>query len=1330
MYFKKIELYGFKSFVDKTTLIFEPGVTAIVGPNGTGKSNISDAIKWVLGEQSAKSMRGSKMEDVIFNGTEARPPVNMCEVSLTLSNEDKLLAIEYDEVTITRRLYRSGESEYLLNKTLVRLKDIQELLMGTGIGTESYSLLEQGRIDAILSSKPEERRVVFEEASGITRYKKKKAEALRKLEATEENLLRVNDIVTEVNRQLNSIQRQVNKARRYQEQFEQLKTLDTQYTYREYSLLNSENCRLQEEADCHRSEQLELETNLSELTRSFAGLKNTLTQVEQDYSRLNNKTVNISTQIEKNTHRVNLNKERIEEFRQRADNLCLDIENANKKIAELEKQLAQLQIRMSSFQEEKKVKEHNLNQKQTDISEIQRLIKETQEAVDENRRAAVSLLSGHAQIKNELAKLSANIHNANARLTRLHQEKEKIDREREEINCALAQKLDELNLLRGRVSEEESKTLQLRSQYEELNRVVTKLVMETQNVKQALVASQSQFDMLEKISRAYEGFSSAVRALMLKKEEFPELFRGVHDVLVNLIEVEPGYEICVEAALAEYLQAVVVDSKQDAVRLQGFMSDNEISRVRFIALDSVPLTPPEPCPENALKKVTEVICCAKEYGHVLDYLLFNSFIVSDSFMSTEPLVPAVALADKRDVSFIYSAAAQTVEVVGDFNNWSAGEDSRLIRTDEQAWEKTIALLPGRYTYKFVIDGQWITDPANPFTETDVTGNVNSVIELSVLLPENMKAMQSACDVLPENRKLITQDGCVYSRAEIISKPAGEQVSSLIFQKAQMRQLKEECENLKNSITGYSQAEEEKRRQLMLLELELTQLHDVLHSEKIILANRDSEKAGIESTKKKLDDEAAIVALEIDETTLDAQELTAKEAEKKVRLEEIDRQACINEEAMAKGQELISIKTQEREDLLVVITEMKTEFSLINEQEEALQANLTIHKQNIGEQHNSVVEYMRRKDESNRRVEELTADVAVTEKETRTLEQEKEDTWSVLEGITLRRNELLAEFESIQHSVKEKENKINLIRNSVRDIDVRKVELNFKIEALINNMRQAYKIELPELSIEIPGAIDWQKQKEEIDVLKNKIDRIGAVNLAAVEEEEELKERADFLNSQKEDLINAKQSLMNAIQKINRTTKSLFLETFEKTKVTFKEYFKLLFGGGDAQLHLTEDKDVLESGIDIIVRPPGKKLQNITLLSGGERTLTAIALLFAIFKIKPTPFCVLDEMDAPLDESNISRFTRVLQEFLKNSQFIIITHNKKTISMADVMYGVTMEQAGVSKIVSVKFSDYREPEQPAQEEPAVSAAQPDSDELVQEDDANESAEKETYESIAI
>ncbi len=1272
MYFKKLELYGFKSFVDKTSLLFEPGVTAIVGPNGTGKSNISDAIKWVLGEQSAKSMRGAKMEDVIFNGTETRPAVNMAEVSLTLSNKHRSLPIDYDEVTVTRRIYRSGESEYLLNKTLVRLKDINELLMGTGIGTESYSLLEQGRIDAILSSKPEDRRVVFEEASGITRYKKKKNEALRKLDQTEDNLLRVNDIITEVNRQLNSIQRQVGKARRYQEHFERLKSIDIEYIYREYKTLYEQRQSIEQEETVCRSQQAEIEIELNRLAEVFTGLKESLSGVEVEYGRLSNTVVGVRTQLEKDAHSISLNKERIEEFSHLAENVLREIKTADRRMEDFRANLEELERRVASFDSEKAEKEQSLGRGQEQLNRLENEIREAKEAGERGKSLAVEYLAEQAQLRNELAKLSVNIHNASARLARLRQEKDKTGSELEKIGIVFQEKCAEVERLRVSVEGQQVRREELKILHQSLVQEIEKSTARIQERRQFLVGCRSQLEVLEELDRNYEGFSGAVRALMAKRDEHPERFGEIYDVLVNLIDVKPGYEVCAESVLGDYLQAIVVKDRPAMLELKEFIDSQGIGRVRLISLDQIPEAgAKEKIP--GVVPVSEVITCQNGINSLLQFLMKDIYLHEDL-----ALVPA---------RFTYNMPASgPVYVSGDFTDWQLDEGFRMEQREDGSYCLDRMLPAGTYNYKFVVNGNWINDP-EAHAESDGAGNFNSVLRLNGIPPAD-----STIPICLNGERLVTRWGDMFSATEVVSRPASERGAGLVSRKAQIKQLNQECVLTERDIEQLCRDEQERRREMEEADRELNVLTDRLHQEKIALANRDSEKANVEKTKKSLDDELAVILVEIDETELDERDLRDRETGSRKRLDELEELSRQNEEKMTAGQQLLKDKSVEREDLLMVITELKTEVSLLREKEASLNSNLSMVRNGLDEQQRMKAEFETQKEDAGRKIEELTRRIGELEENRERLEAERLSGEAELERTGTQRNSLLSEFEAAQTRMREKEKVLNQSRNRTRDLEVKRIELNYRIDSLVNSARQSYKTELAEVQVQLPGDVNWEERKREIEELKGKIDRIGSVNLAAVEEEEELRQRADFLNSQRDDLLKAKGSLMQAIQKINRTTRALFLETFEKSKVAFREYFKLLFGGGDAHLELTEEKDVLESGIEIAVRPPGKKLQSITLLSGGEKTLTAIALLFGIFKIKPTPFCVLDEMDAPLDESNIDRFNRVLQEFIKTSQFIIITHNKKTIGMADVMYGVTMQQPGVSRLVSVKFSEYKENEE--------------------------------------
>lgn len=858
MYFKGLELVGFKSFAEKTKLHFEPGVTAIVGPNGCGKSNIADSIKWVLGEQSPKELRGSRMEDVIFNGTDGKPPLGLAEVSLILSNEDGILPIEYKEVTITRRIFRSGESAYYLNKTQVRLKDIMELIMDTGMGSSAYSLFEQGKVDLFLSSKPEERRGVFDEASGITKYKAKKREALRKLELTENNLVRVNDIINEVQRQITSIERLSNKARKYKEELETLKALEVRVSGFEYRRLKEEKRRLEENRE--------------------------------------------------------------------------------------------------------------------ELDKISEAIRNCQAAIVRSKAELVDVMSRHSQIKNDIARLSADIAHINARLRRLRIEKENVSKEEEAAREKLSTIETEISSFHSHAAQITTTIQNVEAEMNHLHQELGNLNGKHQDLQNRILSSESQLEFLEDLKR-------------------------------------------------HTAKAFDLSQSKKAVLLTTDHPQGEISTI-------------------------------------------------------------------------------------------------LGKLDGAAW-------PLKDVYAFE--------------------------EFKIATPCRIKYIDS-----------------------------------------ESKELREAIEKLKGEASGIAQHKKEVEDKIASAHHRLKEAESSLHRVQLALADKEAVKKNLETEKKKLTDELSLLNLEIDEATGDLNELTNRENVLTENLRTIEEQRDKIENSIATQQELIESQSRQREAILVQIAQKDTEFS----------------------------------------------------------------------------------FRST--NVKER-------------------------------IKEIYKVDLDQVTgeEEIPGE-DLEEMKNQIHHLKNKLESMGPVSLGSIEEHEDLKSRLEFLLNQREDLVCAERSLKEAIQKINKTIRTLFLETFEKIGVEFHKFFRALFGEGHAQLLLVDKEDVLESGIEIEARPPGKKLQNISLLSGGEKALTAIALLFAIFKVKPSPFCLLDEIDAALDEANINRFTNLLSEFIKTSQFIIITHNKKTITMADVMYGITMEESGVSKIVSVKFKDEQNKE--ATEEPVVCKGEEKSDKL--------------------
>lgn len=1064
MYFRKLELLGFKSFAEKTVLHFEPGITAVVGPNGCGKSNIFDSIRWVLGEQSVKSLRGSKMEDVIFNGTENIPALGYAEVSLTFSNEAKILPIDYDEVTITRRLYRSGESEYILNKTQVRLKDILELLMGTGIGAESYSLIEQGKIDLILSSRPEDRRLVFDEAAGISKYKSQKKETIRKLEETEANLLRINDIILEVKRQINSLERQAAKARRYKEVFDKLKKLET-----EISVFQINQHR--ERIDNSNIQLNQFIAQDSEETALAVQLNKEFTDIQEELLGFEEKSGNLSSQVNilenailHNSQQLNFNHERATELLGRFKVLEAKKTELLRKISEDEAKIESLKVNISNVDNEISQKKALELKFTYDLEEITKTINLTQVNIKEAKAKILEFASVEAALNNQIRAFTGELSQVLARKKRLDIEKFKTQEELAAVysNLEIAAKaFDEVNEKFG-AQKEECDELKIR--YESVvkeNNILTECLQSLEKEKLTL---DSQKEFLSNLKLRYENIAESFGA------------------------------------------TVYLDS----------LSNLDISGI--------------------IVKVQEVV--------------------------------AIGEGDKDITS-------------------------------------------------------------------EVKYKVRGIAKPISLDPEELikKIDNLACDIDKTKNEL----------------------------------------NLKAKI-------------IEELSEDLSSRQKVLHQSEIECNNCKNQKDNIDEHYRKLKEEFDITSLDLKEAETQLEKLNEKEKLLNEKLLTVKEAYKNNQQAIERWLEELSSKNNAKEKILIDITQVKAEISASSDKLSAVRETFSLYENGYFKDKEMLSSYLKDESETLARIKELEESFVKIEEEIFNARKEKsvseKENEAILSLILKKKNS----FKCLQNKIEECSRKINETKTKIHECKMQLQELNFLQDAIYERMSQIYKIEADELSAYSLVDFKFEGINEEIGLLKDKIASFGQVNLIAISEFEELKQRFDFLNSQQTDLIKSKESLHQVILKINRTTKNMFLETFEKLAIEFKNYFRLLFGGGDAQLFLLDENDVLESGIEIVCRPPGKKLQNVLLLSGGEKSLSAIALLFAIFKVKPSPFCVLDEIDAALDEANVDRFSRMLVDFTNQSQFIVITHNKKTIANANIMYGITMEKAGISKIVSVKLAD--------------------------------------------
>ena len=1058
MYFKKLEISGFKSFAEKTILHFEPGITAVVGPNGCGKSNIFDSIRWCLGEQSIKSLRGAKMEDVIFNGTETIPPQNVAEVSLTISNEAKILAIDYEEVTITRRLFRSGESEYLINKNAVRLKDINEMLMGTGIGAESYSLIEQGKIDLVISSKPEDRRLVFDEATGVSKYKAKKKEAMNKLEDTDNNLLRVNDIITEVKRQIGSIERQASKARRYKEVFDKLKDLELKYSNQELKILKSELAMLMEMSKKSHDDENLLNQHLQELDKKLIQQQQQLQEMDTKISTLKDEISHLENTNERNRQHIHLNQERVLDLNQHAELLLTQKNQIHERIAAHTKSIGELNEQLLSIHEIFLNKESILKEKDSVLKDLSGKIDSAQNEIKALKARIFELNANEAKINNETMGNASSLHTFLSRQRRLETEKIKTQEEDDEVSKNLKAIQEEIKAQKSKIEAVTARTDTLKHK--------------KNNSEVALKNSQEELREFENEKLSLQSQATFLKELKLQYDSMPQAKNG-------LIEID--------------------------------VLPNE--------------------------KITGII------------------------------------ANARDVHF----------------------------------------------------------------------------------NETTKKYQIHCEL-----KFISFD---------------------------LENLEHKIEEVAKNIHTISQTMSAQEKDLMSILNEMGSSEEELQNERYHLTNTEAVHTNLSDNAKKIQDEISLIDLELAEINDNLNEARQKEETLKNSLKNIQTELTTCEEHITSNTDLISQKSTERENVLVEIAQLKTELSNQQSKEDSLTANLNFFKNAHGEDTKSLLLHDQEITSSQQKVEELSQESVALElaiKEDKEQIDVKTKEYARLSSI---HTEEVNSADYTSKQILDLEEKMDKVKEDNHRYQMQEQEFNFKHLNIKNRILQTYNVDLDEMPLTEPSEdISLEQLNQEITTLKEKLESFGTVNQAAIEELEELRNRFDFLTQQQNDLLNAKDSLQKAIIKINRTTRKMFLETFQMVAEEFKNYFRLLFNGGEARLFLIDEEDVLESGIEIICRPPGKKLQNISLLSGGEKALSAIALIFALFKTKPSPFCVLDEIDAALDESNIDRFSRMLSEFSKTSQFICITHNKKTISRANVMYGITMERSGISKIVSVKLQD--------------------------------------------
>ena len=1207
MYLKNLTVLGFKSFADKTPLNFLPGVTAIVGPNGCGKSNVSDAIRWVLGEQSAKALRGGEMADVIFNGTDSRKPMAMAEVSLTIGDVDaeqlKAGGVElaYNEVTVTRRIFRDGGSEYFINKTPCRLKDIQQLFMGTGVGRTSYSIMAQGNITQILSSKPEDRRMIFEEAAGITKFKAHKKESLRKLEYTDQNLLRVSDLIREVKRQIGSLQRQAGKARRYKELAQELHHLDTQLARHQFDVLQSEIIARQASAEQLRSDHEASSAGVLRCEDEILQLREQLSKLEHQINTSQQQGMELKAQADKHDSRIQFNEERLRELEQQNARALAEIAEAEERARTAELDLTGVIDRLGASNAALGQHRAALEEKRQALHQVETELTRQAEALRVAQSEAFSAMQQLSRIRNEINTLDLQKQGNVVRLEKLSSEKIQLEEERTRLSARLTEfaanvQTEKLNAQtqRGTVEERQQR---LREIQQELN----VSGQELDGLLRQQAEKRSRLNVLEQLDTSHEGFSAGALAALKASQH-------VIGSLADKIRVPDQFVAAVESALGHHLQLVLTEQPDAAQQILTDLATNKKGRASIAAL-------------------------------------------------------GLALASAENVPALPAGTTLALSVV-------------------EADESLRPLLAG------------------------LLGRTLIVADLGAATTA-FRESNGAFDFVTQTGELLTHLG-IYTGGYANGNASGKAPTSILGRKNQIAELHQQLATLQEQVNEGSRKKGALQSEQTALQASLQQAQTELRNQEVAIAEREGEFKALETSLRSLHSKIETVIYEIQALAAHEQEGLQKRA--------------------ALGGQLTEIEAREQ-TAQARVTELTTALEQLRHQRDGANAALTESKVTLASEEQLCASLARQKGPLEQRLRELSQLVEQRRTECGSFLQRKEQFEAEMEESRRQIERLSHEREMVSNQVAElvsqkdtqdsditvREENLRGLRRRMTDlqtargsIEVELAQKTMSVQNLRERIQQKYQVNLDDIRSECititiadegparvqtlspeemaasGAATDWTAVGEQVGAIQKRLDEIGPVNLVAIEEYEETEQRFNFLTQQHDDLVNAKAQLLEVINKINTQTKEMFIETFNQIRENFRSMFVEIFGGGKADLVLADEGDVLESGIDIVARPPGKQLQSISLLSGGEQTMTAVALMFSIYQVKPSPFCVLDELDAPLDESNINRFIRVLQRFIQNSQFIIITHNKRTIGMADALYGVTMQERGVSKIVSVKF----------------------------------------------
>lgn len=1185
LFLKRLDVIGFKSFAERISIDFVSGVTAVVGPNGSGKSNITDAIRWVLGEQSAKSLRGAKMEDIIFAGSDSRRSLNFAEVTLTLNNENQVLPIDFQEVSVTRRVSRSGESEFFINKQNCRLKDIIDLFMDSGLGREAFSIISQGKVEEILSSKAEERRTIFEEAAGVLKYKTRKKKAEQKLLETRDNLNRVQDILHELESQVEPLKIQASIAKDYLEKKEELQEYEVALTVYEVENLHSKWQALSQQHAEHAEQEMRLNTELQAKEAKIVKLRDHIAALDESVSDLQEVLLITTEELEKLEGRRNVLQERKKNASLSKQQLEQTIEEAKQHVQRLQTEKESQIVILEEAKKEVSFIKSQLVEKESHLAVFN---VDLEEEIETLKSDYIELLNEQAAANNELRMYEQQLAQIAVRNTRLDSENEELLVKRSVIEDKKSQLNHKLHEVQQKMEEDTARFFERKQMLEKLKEKYsaqeTKLYQAYQFVQQC----QSRIEMLQGMEDEYAGFFQGVKEVLKTNA-----LRGIEGAVAGLMTVPKEYSLAIETALGSAMQHIVVDTEENARKAIGFLKQNSFGRATFLPMSVIK---GRSIPSAQLQMVTnhpsfigvasQIVKYDEKYAAIMSNLLGSVIITAD-------LKGANELAKQLQYRF------RLVTLEGDVVN----------------------------------PGGSMTGGASKGKNYSLLSRKGELEELKNKLP----LMQSKTEKLEQEVKQLKEE--ISSETVVEEKMRASQEELRLLEqslKGEWREVEAEDRNMNDRLSLYDHEKTALLEEKLQKEHRLHELRELLSVCKETLVQR-KEKID-ELTNKKQDQQVSK-----DSVTKEIHELQVLFATKNEQLQHI--------------QDIYNRLIQDLENWQTKEHEANEDISLL--------FNNMEHNQ-TGEQ--------QLEDAAKKKLDD------------------KNETIELISKRRAERNKLQLSLEDEELELKELKRVYKGHAEALKDEEVKINRLDVELENRLQHLQQEYMLTFEAAKEQYSLHFSPEETQRKVKLIKLAIEELGTINLGAIDEYERVYERFSFLTEQKEDLTEAKDTLFQVIDEMDVEMKRRFEETFNAIRDEFETVFQQLFGGGRAQLKLTNPEDLLATGVEIIAQPPGKKLQNLSLLSGGERALTAIALLFSILIVRPVPFCVLDEVEAALDEANVHRFSQYLKRFSEQTQFIVITHRKGTMESADVLYGITMQESGVSKLVSVRLDDKETAEQ--------------------------------------